>query len=89
MRYKSQLIIALLFVLTLNAQADETYEAGKEVYEFRCADTCHQTPTASGFKPKQWRIILKNMQKRMETSGMPPLTEQELEQVFYFLTADQ
>lgn len=82
-------IIALLFGLSLNVQADEDYDAGKEIYEFRCADTCHQTPTAKGFKPKQWRIILKNMQKRMETAGMTPLTEQELEQVFYYLTVDQ
>lgn len=89
MRQKTKLIITLLFGLSLNVYADEDYDAGKEIYDFRCAETCHQTPDAKGFKPNQWRIILNNMQKRMETAGMPPLTQQEFEQVLYYLTADE
>lgn len=82
------LILMLLFGFIAAVPAeDETHLAGEEVFEFRCADTCHDQPDIQQFTPKQWRIVLNTMQKRMHKAGMERMTEQEFEQVLYYLTA--
>ncbi len=78
-----------LFGLAAAVQAeDETYLAGKEIFESRCAETCHQAPDAGQLKPKQWRIVLNTMQKRMHKAGMQRMSEQEFEQVLHYLTVE-
>ena len=83
----SLIIFFLLFSTTLLAD-DSTVDlaAGKQIYDMYCASACHQAPAADRLKPKQWRIVLNTMQKRMQTFGMPPLTETELENVYVYLT---
>ncbi len=88
---KRLLFLLTMLVLSVNVQASDAddYEAGKEIFEFRCADTCHQIPAAQSLKPKQWRIVLNTMQKRMERAGMSRLTEQELDQLLHYLTSER
>lgn len=87
---KLGLILMVLFGLATAVQAeDETYLAGEEIFEFRCADTCHDQPDVQQFTPKQWRIVLNTMQKRMDQSGMERMTEQEFEPVLHYLTVER
>ena len=81
------LIFPLIFSPTLMAD-DSTVDiaAGKMIYDSYCASACHQAPAADRLKPKQWRVVLRTMQKRMQTAGMPPLTDTELERVYAYLT---
>lgn len=84
------MLAALLSVLPPALQADAAdVQAGAEIFEQRCAGLCHQAPAARQLKPQQWRIVLNTMQTRMEHAGMTPLSEQELEQVFRYLTASR
>ena len=90
MKKHTVLMIVLLSGLSFNLQAEDAdYQAGKQIFEFRCVDTCHQTPNPASLNPKQWRIVLNTMQKRMATAGMAPLSEQELEQLLYYLTVEK
>jgi len=81
------------FLFATMVQADEQSDTpenkiaeGKLIYDMYCASACHQAPAADRLKPKQWRIVLNTMQKRMQTFGMPPLTDTELENVYAYLT---
>jgi mono/diheme cytochrome c family protein len=62
-------------------------EAGKTIFESRCSDVCHQTPRADHLSAKQWRVVLKTMQTRMQSVGMTPLTKEEIEQVYQYITS--
>ncbi len=87
---KQRLILMFLFALATAVQADDdVYLAGKEGFEIRCADTCHQPPEAGQLNPKQWRIVLTTMQKRMHKAGMERMTEQEFEQILHYLTVER
>lgn len=88
MKIPFTLIMMLCF--TVPVFADEvTYAAGKKIFESRCADTCHQTPAVDSLKPKQWRIVLNTMQKRMERAGMARLNAEEFDQLLHYLTAER
>jgi len=67
------------------AQSASDFAAGEQLFKVYCADACHQAPAARRLKPQQWRIVLETMQVRMQTAGMPPLTEIQLGQVFTYL----
>ena len=88
----SLIIFSLLFSAALNASASDSdasdgdIEAGKAIYDSYCSGLCHQAPAAGRLKPKQWRVVLKTMQTRMQTAGMEPLTDVELSQVLAYLT---
>jgi mono/diheme cytochrome c family protein len=62
-------------------------EEGKQLFETRCA-ICHQLPEPAMLQLKQWRLVLKTMQNRMQKNGLPPLTEDEFALVLNYL-ADQ
>lgn len=70
------------FVSNVQAQAD--VEQGKQLFESRCA-LCHQLPEPSMLKQDQWRRSLLTMQKRMQSSGMAPLSETEFQQMLAYL----
>ena len=36
--------------------------------------------------PKQWRLVLMTMQKRMEKKGLPPLTDEEFDLVLDYVS---
>jgi len=83
----SPIIFFLLFSATLLADGtDVDIAAGKMIYNSYCAQACHQAPAANRLRPKQWRVVLNTMQKRMRSSGMSPLTDIELENVYAYLT---
>lgn len=89
------LAIGFLLLLPLGyslAEEDKTnsenIEAGKKIFAARCTDACHQTPRADHLNAKQWRVVLKTMQTRMQSVGMIPLTAEELEQVYQYLTRE-
>ena len=77
-------LILLISINVLPAQSEENDE-GKEIFNFRCGDVCHQLPEPAMLKANQWRIILNVMQQRMKQKGMEPLTKEELEKVFDYL----
>ena len=79
-------ILAYTSTSLFAADADSDVEAGRQIFEIRCADTCHQAPAASRLRPKQWRIVLNTMQTRMTDAGMNPLTEKEIQQLLQYLT---
>lgn len=86
---KKILAVAVIFLLGGPVYADEQSEAvaaGKQIFDTRCADLCHQTPSAGRLSAKQWRVVLNTMQVRMKTAGMPPLTDEEFEQVLEYLS---
>ena len=83
----SLIILSLLFTAALQAsESDSDIKAGQAIYDSYCADVCHQAPAASRLKPGQWRVVLNTMQKRMQQSGMEPLTDVELKQVHAYLS---
>ena len=67
------------------AQNASDFAAGGQLFKVYCADACHQAPAARRLKPQQWRIVLETMQVRMQSAGMPPLTESQFGQVFTYL----
>lgn len=79
--------IALLLVAPAAWAADDM--PGKAIFEARCTELCHQTPNAGHLNAKQWRVVLKTMQKRMQGVGMTPLSEEELEQVYQYIMASK
>jgi len=66
------------------AEAQDDIEQGKILFESRCP-VCHQLPEPSMLKLSQWRRLLTTMQKRIQQSGMPPLSEPEFQQVLDYL----
>ncbi len=64
---------------------DDSIKVGQQIFNTNCSNICHQTPAAKRLKPKQWRIVLNTMQIRMQSIGMPKLTQQQLNQVFDYL----
>ena len=74
-----------LFVLLSLAGVAMADEQGKQLFEVRCA-TCHQLPEPAMLKPKQWRLVLMTMQKRMQQNGLPPLSEAEFTLVLNYLS---
>ena len=83
------LLVVLLFGLG-PVQGDKIDSAaagiGGQVFDSRCANVCHQAPAARRLKPKQWRIVLNTMQVRMQSIGMPPLTEEQIDHLLAYLT---
>ena len=75
-------LAAMLVATAVSAQ--ENIEQGKILFESRCP-LCHQVPEPSMLKLEQWRRSLHTMQKRMQQSGMSPLSETEFQQVLAFL----
>jgi len=73
-----------LLLLVTTAAAQENIEQGKVLFESRCP-VCHQLPEPSMLKLDQWRRLLTTMQKRMQQSGMPPLSDSEFQQVLDYL----
>lgn len=86
---KSLSLITLVFIVTTASAEDAAHQEGKQIFEQRCADICHQTPEVGLLNAKQWRVVLNTMQKRMRAAGMPPLTQEELQQVLNYLTDGQ
>ena len=78
------LTTSLAALLTTTAAAQENVEKGKALFESRCP-LCHQVPEPSMLKLGQWRRSLHTMQKRMQQSGMSPLSESEFQQVLDYL----
>ena len=76
--------ILLLCLLAFSAvgMADEE---GKHIFEGRCV-SCHQLPEPDTLSPKQWRLVLLTMQKRMQQNGLPPLSEEEFALVLKYLS---
>lgn len=60
--------------------------SGSELYEGRCAGACHQSPPLRALSPKQWRVVLATMQKRMSSRDMVQLTVEETEVLLQYLT---
>ncbi len=77
------------FAYAGNSASDEDIQAGSFIYNSNCSNICHQAPKAKRLKPKQWRIVLNTMQVRMQSVGMPKLTEQQLNQLFSYLQASR
>ncbi len=61
--------------------------SGSDLYEGRCAGACHQSPPLRALSPKQWRVVLATMQKRMVSRNIPQLTDDETEVLLQYLTA--
>ncbi len=79
--------IALLLILLSMAGAVNADERGRQIFEARCA-ACHQLPDPASLKPKQWRLVLMTMQKRMQKSGLPPLSDDEFGLVLDYLAGE-
>ena len=81
-------LITLILVTSplFAAERDHDVEAGRMIYESFCASACHQAPAADHLTTKQWRTVLRTMQTRMRSAGMPALTEEEQRQLLTYLT---
>jgi len=84
---KRYLIILMLGSSTLfAAEQDTDIEAGKMIYDSFCASACHQAPAADRLTANQWRTVVKTMQTRMRSAGLPELTAEEQRQLLAYLT---
>ena len=84
---KRYLIILMLSSSGLYAaEQDPDIEAGRMIYESFCASACHQAPAADRLTVNQWRTVLKTMQTRMRSAGMPELSAEEQRQLLVYLT---
>lgn len=77
------ILLVMVFAVT-GVEAQEDIEQGKTLFESRCP-ACHQLPEPSMLKLEQWRRSLHTMQKRMQHSGMSPLSDGEFQQVLAYL----
>ncbi len=86
---KSILTSILIVVCFSRVHASDTdVETGKALFQSSCANICHQAPKAGRLKPKQWRVVLKTMQKRMQSVGIEPLSDLQQRQVLAYLTQE-
>ncbi|MCP4332765.1 MAG: cytochrome c [Gammaproteobacteria bacterium] len=69
--------------------AEVDIEAGRLIYQSSCANVCHQAPRAGRLRPKQWEVVLKTMQTRMQSAGMPALSDLQRQQVLAYLTREE
>ena len=87
--------LIVIFVLYGGTSLADTFaneddiNVGKQIFNTNCSNICHQTPAAKRLKPKQWRVVLSTMQIRMQSIGMPKLSEQQLNQVFDYLQSEK
>ena len=70
------LLLATLLLSTQLLWAEETNDAGENLYKSRCG-MCHQLPDPGMLTAGQWKIVLETMQKRMGHIEMPPLSGSE------------
>ena len=89
MRRVAGVFILLLFTGTVPAQeaAKETEGySGQTLFEARCM-LCHQLPEPDALSSRQWRYVIKTMQKRIKQRGMVPLTEEEQAKILQYLSS--
>ncbi|HRP70113.1 MAG TPA: cytochrome c [Turneriella sp.] len=60
-------------------------ESGETLFREKCVQ-CHALPDKEALNGKQWKAVLKTMQKRMQEAKKPMLTDEELQKVYCFLT---
>ena len=83
MKYKGILIIGLCTLLF--PVLAEPIDEGKEIFLNRCG-MCHAYPDPSALNATQWKFVLKKMQKRMDFKGIMPLTVEQNEKVYEYLS---
>jgi len=59
---------------------------GRELFQVRCGDVCHQLPEPGVFKAGQWKLVLGTMEKRMGHIDMKPLDDEELRVILGYLS---
>jgi len=79
------LILAAAPLFVVQAEEVQPDEA-ERLFTARCA-MCHQLPDPGMLKPKQWRLIINTMQKRMQQGNVPRLQAQERDMILEYLTA--
>jgi mono/diheme cytochrome c family protein len=84
---RAGLPIFLLLVLMSNPLYAQDNDAGRVLFEGRCA-ACHQLPDPGQLRPAQWRAVLQTMQTRMKQFNFPPLSEEEFEKIWSYLAAN-
>ena len=61
------LVMALMLISSYSYARNS--EEGKETFEARCGDLCHQLPEPKMLSFNQWKLVTKVMQKRMAQDG--------------------
>lgn len=82
------LLITLTLIISATTDAQELSESaksGEQIFQAFCAGLCHQAPDARRLKPEQWKIVLNTMQVRMQSKGLPPFDETQLQQLLSYL----
>jgi mono/diheme cytochrome c family protein len=72
-------------VTLAQAESQELTARGAELFAVRCAGICHQTPQAARLTPRQWQVVLKTMQQRINQAGLAPLTDEEQRAILQYL----
>lgn len=80
---EKQQVLLYLQQSTKSLASANTTEA-EDIFVTRCA-LCHQLPEPAMLNIKQWKLIIKTMQLRMQQVGMPQLTDQESRLVLKYL----
>lgn len=75
----------LLAYLTDHKNAPTEPDTEHDLYIVRCS-LCHQTPEPDMLNIKQWKVILRTMDRRMKHSDIPELTETERSHIINYLT---
>ena len=70
--------------LWMSGNAVAEAEPARQLFEGRCA-ICHQLPEPDMLNARQWRMVMITMQKRMQQSNMPALTDDEFQFVLDYL----
>ena len=79
------IVVILMLWMFGNAVAND--EPARQLFEGRCA-ICHQLPEPDMLNARQWRMVMTTMQKRMQQSNMPPLTDDEFQLVLNYLVSN-
>jgi len=85
---KRLLMMGLVLSVT-SAMADDQLVAGEKIFHQYCDGACHQAPVPERLSSKQWKVVLKTMQKRMRSKGIEPLSEEQTQQVYRYLTQNR
>ncbi len=71
-------LFCAFYLLPIFAESDEN------LFREKCSQ-CHALPDKEALNGKQWKAVLKTMQKRMQEAKKPMLTENELQKIYCFL----
>ena len=87
MRKITSALVLAIMLIPAQSFAGNSGE-GKDTFEARCGDLCHQLPEPAMLSFNQWKLVMKVMQKRLAQNEMPELTPLEEENILAYIKGE-